>query len=274
MTERDHWADGARLGGKVAVITGGSTGFGRAIAVAYAREGANIVVGDVEERPAPGNFDERPELTTAALIEEAGGEAMFHRCDVTRSSEVDALVEAAAARFGRLDVMVNNAGVWRGGPFLEIGEADLDACWSVIVKGSWFGAQAAMRRFIAQGGGGHIINIVSTAGLKGHAGQACYNVAKAAQANLTRCLALEGATHAIRANVICPTFMRTAMSRPGYDSEAFRDVATRSIPVGRWGEAADVAACAVFLASDEAAFLDGALIPLDGGETLGAARSA
>ena len=263
-----------RLDGQVAIVTGGSSGFGRAIAVAFARHGARVVIGDIGEAPAAGNFDERPELSTTELIADFGAEGAFVRCDVTSEREVSALVAAAAERFGRLDIMVNNAGVWRGGPFLEISEADLDACLGVILKGSWFGSQAAMRRFIAQGGGGQIINIVSTAGLRGHAGQACYNVAKAAQANLTRCVALEGAPHRIRANGICPTFMKTAMSRAGYESPDFRERAASSIPVGRWGEAADVAALALFLASPEGSFIDGALIPLDGGETLGSLRQA
>ena len=196
------------------------------------------------------------------------------RCDVTRKTEVDALVEASVTRFGRVDIMINNAGIWRGGPFLDIGEADLDACLAVIVKGSWFGAQAAMRAMIAGGQGGHILNIVSTAGLRGHAGQACYYVAKAAQANLTRCIAIEGAAHGIRANGICPTFMKTAMSRTGFESVEFRENARSHIPVGRWGEATDVANMALFLASKEGSFVDGALIPLDGGETLSALRAA
>lgn len=261
-----------RLDGKVAAITGGSSGFGRAIALRFAREGARVVVGDLTEDAAPGNFDERPELTTAALVADAGGEALFVKCDVTREADLGALVAAAAARFGQLDVFVNNAGIWRGGPFLTLTEADLDACWSVIVKGSWFGSQAAMRQFIAQGSGGNIINIISTAGLRGHIGQAAYNVAKAAQANLTRVVALEGAKHFVRCNGICPTFMKTAMSRERYDDPAFRERAAASIPVRRWGEAADVANAALFMASEEAAFLDGILLPVDGGETLGGAR--
>ena len=272
-------SDFGRLDGKVAAITGGSSGFGRAIAVAFARAGAKIVIGDLTEHTAPGNFDERPELATAALIAEGGGEALFAKCDVSREADVTALVRAAAERFGRLDVMINNAGVWRGGPFVDITEADLDACLNVIVKGSWFGSQAAMRQFIAQQGdgrgrGGAIINIVSTAGLRGHRGQACYNVAKGAQANLTRVVALEGAEYGVRCNGICPTFMKTAMSRGGYETPEFRARAAASIPAGRWGEVADVANAALFLASNAAEFLDGALLPVDGGETLGAWRQA
>lgn len=263
------------LDGKVAVVTGASTGFGRGIAVQFARQGAKVVVGDLREEPRPGNFDEEPELTTVQLIETAGGEAVFKACDVSRQADVAALVAAATERFGRLDVMVNNAGVWRGGRRMhEMTEEDLDACWSVLVKGSWFGAQEAVKAFLAQGGGGSIINIVSTAGIRGHAGQSAYNIAKGAQANLTRVLGLEYGADNIRANGICPSFAKTAMSRGGFERDDNDAMVRRVIPQGRWGEVADVAGLALFLASDAAGHLNGALIPIDGGETLGSMRSA
>jgi len=259
---------------KVMVVTGGSTGLGRGIAVGAARRGMKVVVGDVEEAPRPGNFDERPELATAAMIEAEGGEAMFIQCDVTRAVDAEALVARAVERFGRLDVMVCNAGVWRGGPFHEIPEESLELCWNVIVKGSWLSSQAAIRQFLAQGDGGSIVNVVSTAGLRGHARQSAYNVAKGGQANLVRCLALEYGADGIRVNGVCPTNVKTAMSRGGFEHAEAREGATRRIPLGRWGEIDDVANLALFLASDEAEFINGALIPVDGGETLGAARSA
>ncbi len=262
------------LGGTVAVVTGASSGFGRGIAVAFARAGAKVVVGDLTEAAAPGNFDEAPELATADLVRRDGGEASFIRCDVTRAVDADALIAHAAEVFGRLDLVVNNAGVWRGGPFHEVPEAAFDACASVLVKGTWLVSQAAIRRFLAQGGGGNIINIVSTAGLRPHQGQPAYNVAKAAQANLTRCLALEYGREGIRVNGICPTYMKTAMSRGGFDNPSFSQIVERVVPLGRWGEIDDVAELAVFLASGASAFINGALIPLDGGETLGALRFA
>lgn len=262
---------GATLEGKVAVVTGASTGLGRGIAKLLALHGAKIVIGDRVERAPAGSFDELPELTTQALIERAGGEALFQACDVGIQGDMSALVAAAIRRFGRLDVMVNNAGVYRaGGRMHELVEDDLEACWRVLVKGSWFGAQEAVKTFLAQGSGGSIINIVSTAGLRGHATQTPYNMAKAAQANLTRCLALEYASDNIRANAICPTYMKTAMSREGFESDEFEAFVMRAVPLGRWGEIADVANLALFLASDAASFLTGALIPVDGGETLGA----
>ena len=263
------------LNGKVAVVTGASTGFGRAIAVLFATHGARVVVGDVREDARPGNFDEAPELTTVELIRQHQAQAIFQVCDVSEQAQVAALVGAATARFGRLDIMVNNAGVHRGGRRIhEMTEDDLDACWRVLVKGSFFGAQEAVKAFLAQGGGGSIINIVSTAGLRGHGYQSVYNIAKAAQANLTRCLGIEYGADGVRSNGICPSFAKTAMSRGGFESEDADAMVRRVIPQGRWGEASDVANLALFLASDAGSHLNGALIPLDGGETLGAMRSA
>lgn len=257
------------LDGKVAVITGASTGFGRGIAAIFARNGAKVVVGDLTPDPTPGNFDESPELSTVDLVKSLGSDAAFVRCDVSRHEDVAALVAEAVNRFGRLDIMVNNAGVYRGGaPMHTLPDSDLDACWNVLVKGTWNGCQEALKAFLKQGGKGNIINIVSTAGLRGHAMQAPYNMAKAAQGNLTRCIALEYARQGIRANGICPTYVKTAMSRPGFES-AFGDAVVKVIPAGRWGEVSDVAELALFLASDASDFINGALIPLDGGETLG-----
>jgi NAD(P)-dependent dehydrogenase (short-subunit alcohol dehydrogenase family) len=257
------------LEGKVAVVTGASTGFGRGIAAIFARNGAKVVVGDLTEAASAGNFDESPELSTADLVRKLGSEAAFKACDVSRHDDVAALVAEATSRFGRLDIMVNNAGVYRGGSLMHtLSDADLDACWNVLVKGTWNGCQEALKAFLAQGGKGNIINVVSTAGLRGHAMQAPYNMAKAAQANLTRCIALEYAAMGVRANGICPTYMKTAMSRPGFES-AFGEAVIKTIPAGRWGEVRDVAELALFLASDASDFITGSLIPLDGGETLG-----
>jgi NAD(P)-dependent dehydrogenase (short-subunit alcohol dehydrogenase family) len=256
------------LKGKVAVVTAGSTGFGRGIAVAYARAGANVVVGDIRESTAPGNFDERPELTTCELIAQSQGSGTYVHCDVTRALDIERLLQTAIDRYGGLDILVNNAGVYRGGALVhEMLVDDLEACWNVIAKGSWFASQAAIKRFLSQGRGGNIINIVSTAGLRAHASQSPYNMAKAAQAALTRCIAVEYASHNIRANGICPTYVKTSMSREGLDGE-MRERIAAVIPLHRWGEISDVVNAALYLAADGAAFLTGVLLPVDGGETL------
>jgi len=157
---------GTRLKDKIAIVTGGSSGFGRSIAVAFAAEGAKVVVGDLQAEPSKGDFEAAPDLTTVDEIKRAGGDAAFFKCDVTKLSDVTALVGQTVDRYGRLDVMMNNAGIYRGGKLAhEFTEEDLDACWTVNVKGTWFGCQAAINQFLNQAGGGNIINLVSTAGL-------------------------------------------------------------------------------------------------------------
>lgn len=258
-----------RLAGKIAVVTGGSSGFGRAIAVAFAAQGAKVVVGDLRPEPNGDGFEAALDRTTAQEIEQAGGAAAFVRCDVTRQADVANLVQETVRQFGRLDVIVNNAGIYRGGKLAhEFAEADLDACWTVNVKGTWFGCQEAIKQFLRQGGGGNIVNLVSTAGLQGHPNQSVYNISKGGQANLTRCMAIEYGHHGIRVNGICPTYAKTALTRALFDDKNFDEFFTQSIPLKRWGEAADIANLAVFLASDESSYIHGDLVRIDGGETL------
>lgn len=258
----------SHLDERVAIVTGASRGIGREVALLLARRGATVVV----------NYNQNAGAAEDVVkaIESGNGRAMAVQADVSDLEQAQRLVKAAVEAYGGLDILVNNAGVWRGNARMhELPEEALDACWSVLVKGTWFCSQEAIKRFLAQGRGGNIINIVSTAGLRGHSQQAAYNVAKGAQANLTRCLALEYAADGIRVNGICPSVVKTAMSRKGYESPEFHErVLSRSVPLGRWGEVKDVADLAMFLASGESSFIHGALIPLDGGETLGAARSA
>ncbi len=265
----DNHIQTTALSGQVAVITAGSTGFGRAIAQSFAMQGAAVVIADLTEARAAGNFDEMPELSTTEWIVRDGGKAFFQTCDVRVEADVKSLFEATVARFGRLDILVNNAGVWRGGaPLHQLSVDDLEACLAVQVRGSWLCAQAAVRQFLHQGTGGNIINLVSTAGLRAHQGQAPYNLAKAAQASLTQCLAIEYASAGIRSNAICPTYVKTSMSRGGVESPVMGKAVPELIPLGRWGEISDVVNAARFLASPDASFMTGVLLPVDGGELL------
>jgi NAD(P)-dependent dehydrogenase (short-subunit alcohol dehydrogenase family) len=258
-----------RLKNKVAIITGSSSGFGRAIALRFGAEGARVVCSDLDKNPNPAGFEDDVTTPTDEKIRQTGGEAIYVTCDVTSANQVKELVKAAVDSFGKLDIMVNNAGVVRGGLlFHEFTEADLDACYNVNVKGTFLGSQEAVKQFLAQGTGGNIINIVSTAGLGGYPRQAPYNISKAAVANLTNSLAIEYGRSGIRTNGICPTFCKTSMARGIYSDAAFVKAIADSIPLGRWGEAKDVANMAVFLASDESEFIHGTLIPVDGGERL------
>lgn len=265
----------SRLQNKVVLITGASSGFGRASALRLAAEGASIIVADITESPLAKGFEDDLEHPTADLIRSKGGQAAFVKCDVTKSPELDAAVTVAVEKFGRLDVMFNNAGIYRGGKLMDqFTEADLDLTYNVNVKGTFFGVQSAVRQFRKQekdsktGQRGVIINLVSTAGLQGHPNQSVYNISKGAQANLTRCAAIEYGHEGIRVNGICPTYAKTALTRDLYDNVEFMRTFSESVPLKRWGEASDVANLALWLASDESSFVHGDLIRLDGGETL------
>lgn len=263
-----------RLKDKVCVITGASSGFGRESALLFAREGASIVVADLIEKPLAKGFEDNLEYSTVDLIKSQGGQAVFVRCDVTNKADTDSAVAEAVENFGRLDIMFKNAGIYRGGKLLEdFTEEDLDACFSVNVKGSFNGAQSAIAQFkkqepAADGAAGNILNLVSTAGLQGHPMQSVYNISKGAQANLVRCLAIEYGDKGIRVNGICPTYAKTALTRDLFDDMEFMKSFAESVPMKRWGEAADVANLALFLASDESSYIHGDLVRIDGGETL------
>lgn len=257
------------LKGKVAIVTGASSGFGRGISIALAEEGVRVVVCDIREAPSPGGFENNAGTTTVTEIQSKGGDAYFVQCDVTSHDDVQRMMAASIEHYGQLDIMVNNAGIYRGGKLAhEFTEDDLEACWGINVKGTWFGCQEAVKTFLKQGHGGNIINLVSTAGLQGHPNQSVYNISKGAQANLTRCFAIEYGKHGIRVNGICPTYAKTALTRQLFDDKDFDDFFVKSIPLGRWGEVSDVANLAVFLASDNSSYMHGDLVRLDGGETL------
>ena len=258
-----------RLKNKVAVITGSSSGFGRAIALSFAAEGAKVVCSDLSKDADSKGFEKDLAVPTDEAIRKAGGEAIFVKCDVTKLKDVKALVKAAVDKFKRLDIMVNNAGIYRGGKKVhEFTEEELDVCYNVNVKGTFFGAQEAVKQFLKQGKGGNIINLISTAGLGGHPNQSVYNTSKGAAANLTRCLAIEYGQDKIRVNGICPTYAKTALTRAFYEDKNFDKMFVESIPLKRCGEAEDVSNLAVFLASDESSYIHGDLIKLDGGEQL------
>lgn len=258
-----------RLKGRVAIITGSSSGFGRAIALKFAAEGAKIVCSDIRQAADNKGFEKDLAMPTDEAIRKAGGEAVFVKCDVTKLKDVKALVKASIDNFKQLDIMVNNAGIYRGGKKVhEFTEEELDVCYNVNVKGTFFGSQEAVKQFLKQGKGGNIINIVSTAGLGGHPNQSVYNTSKGAAANLTRCLAIEYGQDKIRVNGICPTYAKTALTRAFYEDKTFDKMFVESIPLKRWGEAEDIANLAVFLASDESSYIHGDLVKLDGGEQL------
>lgn len=249
-----------RLAGKVAIVTGGGSGFGEGIAKRFAEEGAKIVVNDIDD--AGGQ-------RVAGEIEKAQGQgtATYIRADVTADGEVEAMVEACLARFGRLDIIVNNAGVaHRNMPMLEVPEAMVDKILAVNVKAIWLAARHVVPIFRRQGGG-VIINNASTAGLRPRPGLTVYNASKGAAITMTKSMAVELAPDRIRVNALCPVAGETPLlpTFMGADTPELRAKFKASIPLGRLSTPRDIANAALYLASDEAEFITGVALEVDGG---------
>lgn len=245
-----------RLAGKVAVITGAARGIGRACAERFLREGAKLVLADIAVE----------ELTRTVDALEADGEVVGVAVDVTKPAEIERLMAAAVACFGRIDIMLNNAGIARNQSFLDIAEADFDAVIGVNLKGAFLGAQAAARQMVAQGGGGVIINMSSVNALLANPNLATYAISKGGMNQLTSVAAIALAPHGIRVVGIGPGTILTEMVATAIFSsdEARRAVLSRT-PIGRCGEPAEIAAVAAFLASDDASYITGQTIYPDGG---------
>jgi len=249
-----------RLEGKVAVVTGGGNGIGRATVLRFLAEGARVVVADLNEETG----NETLELARRAG---AGERAHFARTDVAREADVEAAVRMAVDGFGRLDVMFNNAGVAGAfGPITHIEADDWDYTFAVLVKGVFLGIKHATRVLKAQGGGGAIVNTASIAGLSGGDGPQAYSAAKAAVINLTRAVAIELAPERIRVNAICPGAILTPLIHRG-NADAMRPLLEKFQPWPSAGQPEHIAAAALFLASDDAEFVTGEALVVDGGAT-------
>lgn len=251
-----------RLQGMVAVITGAGSGIGRASALAFAREGACVVVADLNAS----NAEE-----TADQVRSAGGQAEPISVDVTKYADVEHMVQRAFERFGRLDVLFNNAGLPQAmTPFEESTDELFDRIFDVNVKGVFYGCRAAIPRMKAQGGG-VILNTASTAGIRPRPGLAVYNASKAAVITLTKTLAVELAPHRIRVVSICPVATDTPMLpsfigvEQGADEAEGRRRFIGTIPWGRLNQPEDIARAAVFLASPDAEMVTGTAFEVDGG---------
>jgi 3-oxoacyl-[acyl-carrier protein] reductase len=248
-----------RLAGKTALITGAASGFGAAVARLYASEGANVAIADI-------NHDGAQEVASAI-----GAKALAVRCDVTRRADIDAAVAQTLSAFGGLHIVVNNAG-WthRNQPLLNVTEAEFDRVYDINVKSIFHMTQAVVP-LMRDNGGGVILNIGSTAGIRPRPGLTWYNGSKGAVNLLSKSMAVELAPMKIRVNCIAPVIGNTAllesfMGVPDTPENRAKFIAT--IPLGRMSEPGDVARAALFLASDEAAFITGVEFPVDGGRTV------
>lgn len=241
---------------KVALITGGSSGIGRAVALAWAREGAKVVVSDVDR----GGGEE-----TVGQVRTAGGEAIFIAADVGKPEECEALVRGAVEKFGRLDIACNNAGI--GGPQAPTADYPLDGWAQVIdinLSGVFYGMKYQLPAMLKNGGGA-IINMASILGAVGFAGAPAYAAAKHGVVGLTQTAALEYSAQGVRINAVGPGFIHTPMISALEDNKAVNDMLVAAHPIGRLGRAEEVAELVLWLSSDKASFVTGAYYPVDGG---------
>jgi NAD(P)-dependent dehydrogenase (short-subunit alcohol dehydrogenase family) len=247
-----------RLQDKVAVVTGGASGMGAATVRRFLAEGARVVVADFNAE------------TAAELIADVAGfqdRCLFQQADVAVEDDVSAALALARKEFGGLDIVFNNAGVGGAiGPLTETTEADWDYTFAVLAKGVFFGIKHAARCFREQGSGGVIINTASIAALSGDAGPLVYSAAKAAVVSMTRSAAVELAPDLIRVNAICPGFITTPLAAAG-DLQRTRNSFANAQPWPESGEGEHIAGSAVFLASDDARFVTGEALVVDGGLT-------
>jgi len=252
-----------RLRGKVAIITGANSGIGRATARLFAREGANVVCCDIQETLTP-RVDQ--------LITDEGGEATFLNVNVTMDGGPEEMMKTAMDRYGGADILYNNAGVGSSGSVVDTTEEDWDRCFAVNVKGTYLTSRAAIPHLEAAGGGS-IINQASVAALVGIQGFAAYCAAKGAVVSLTRAMAVDLAPLGIRVNALCPGTVYTPLMEPlmrergGGSIERGLEITAAKYPIGRRGTPMEIANAALFLASEDAAFVTGTICTVDGGMT-------
>jgi NAD(P)-dependent dehydrogenase (short-subunit alcohol dehydrogenase family) len=245
------------LEGKVGLVTGGTSGIGRETALLFAKAGVKVVVAGRRERE--GN-------ETIELVRAAGGEGLFQKADVSKASEVEALIQKAVERFGRLDVAFNNAGiegVWV--PIVRQSEEDWDRTININLKGVWLCLKYEIQQMLKQGGGGAIVNMASVTGLVGGAGAAAYSASKHGVVGLTKSAALETARSGIRINAVCPAVIETPMGERLFGAPAVHKSVVGLHPIGRFGRPAEIAEAVVWMCSDRASFMTGQSLILDGG---------
>jgi NAD(P)-dependent dehydrogenase (short-subunit alcohol dehydrogenase family) len=253
-----------KLAGLTAVVTGSSSGIGRQIARELAREGASIVCCDQRRSPREGGYEVDIDIDTDVAIVNDGGNSIFVETDVSDSNALRFATDQAINMYGKLDIMVNNAGVWFGHRLiLDETEDEYDATMRINAKGVWLGCKHAIEAMVSLGRGGSIVNIASIAGLVGLEREPAYCASKGAVIALTRQLALDYGRNDIRVNAVCPGFVETGLARSAFGVNPEHLLT----PSPRLGTVQDVAAAVVFLASPGAKWINGSILSIDGGYT-------
>ena len=242
------------LKNKIVLITGAGRGIGRAIAIALAKEGAEVVINY--------NGSEERAKELKKTIEENGGKASIYKCNVSDFAACEAMIKDIVKEYGHLDILVNNAGITKDGLLMKMSEEDFDKVLDTNLKGTFHTIRAALRQMIRQRSG-RIINMASVVGVSGNAGQANYAASKAGIIGLTKTVARELASRGITVNAVAPGFVHTEMTE--VLSSQVKEAAVAQIPLGRFGETQDIANTVAFLASEKADYITGQVICVDGG---------
>jgi 3-oxoacyl-[acyl-carrier protein] reductase len=242
------------LEGRIAIVTGAARGIGKTIAETLAKRGANIIVADLRAEQAVATAQEIATVT--------GRKTLALSADVSKTESAREMVEKAIAEFGRVDILVNNAGVTRDNLIMRMEEADWDLVIDINLKGAWNCSKAVIRQMMKQRYG-RVVNIASVSGLAGQAGQTNYSASKAGLVGMTKALAREVASRQITVNAVAPGFIPTALTQDLPTD--LKEASLKMIPLGRWGTPEEIAYAVAFLASDDAAYITGHVLSVDGG---------
>ena len=267
-----------RLRGKTFIVTGASSGFGRAIALTFAREGANVVCSSRRADPPPlmegidldvakaEGFDVSTEATHELIVKN-GGQAKFISCDVVNSESVENMVRGAVDTYGELNGIVCNAGIYGGGAVThKLTDEMYHRVFDTNVLGTWLCSKFAVEQMLKQGKGGTVLCSSSSSALNPYVKQAFYSMSKAAIAMMVRTMCIEYGRAGITVNALCPTSCKTPLAMNNYLKPEYRAFTENRVPLGRYGDVQDVANAALYLCSSEASYITGVLFPVDGGD--------